>query len=290
MGAGLWARRIMRLVAFQHTIFALPLAYAGALLGSSGLPSLSQIWWITVAMVAARTGAMALNRYIDRHIDALNPRTEQRLLPTGQLSPTAVMALAVLSLCVLALAASRLNTLCLLLFPLVVFLFVLYPYTKRFTCYCHYWLGAVQFCAPAGAWLAVSGRLEWGAVVFGLAAGLWVAGFDIIYGSLDLEFDREHGIHSLPSRLGLSRALAVSAWTHAAALFFFALLRAWVEKRAAYDIALMGVASLLLYQHVLVRPHTRDRAQLSFFPVNALIGLVVLAGVMGSSLAAGLGR
>ena len=203
-----------RLVKVEHSVYALPFAYAGAFLAERRVPSWQTLVWITVAMVAARSAAMALNRLIDAGIDARNPRTAQRELPTGLLSKAEVVGFTAASLGVLVLAAFYLSPPCRYLWPIVVVAFIVYPYTKRFTWFCHYALGLTDGLAPAAAWVAVSGHIALAPVLLFVAVGLWVGGFDVIYAIFDIDFDRREGIHSIPVSLGTGRSLGVAALSH----------------------------------------------------------------------------
>lgn len=273
-------RVYLEFVKFEHTLFALPFAYAGMLLAARGWPGWPTFWWITAAMVGARTAAMALNRVIDARIDAANPRTAGRELPTGRLTAWDGLLLAAAGLALLAVAAWRLNPLTLKLMPLAVAALTVYPYTKRFTWLCHYWLGLTIGAAAAGGWVAVTGAFAPGAFALWFGVALWIAGFDIIYALLDLDFDREHGVHSVPARFGAGRGLAVAAASH---------LLAWLALAAAcpallglgwpYVAALGLVAALLVGQHLLVRRYGAGRA-LASFNANLWVAPVVLLGVV----------
>src|SRR5213076_1811570 len=194
--------RFARLVKIEHTVFALPFAYIGALLAANGVPSGHDLLWITVAMVGARSLAMALNRLIDARIDAANPRTASRELPSGALTGAAVAAFCAIALAVYLVAVWELDPLVRWLSPIPVAMFVVYPYLKRITWLCHLWLGAVDGLAPVGAWAAIKGELPWQAWTLGAAVAAWVAGFDLFYSLFDVEVDREQGLHSWATRFG----------------------------------------------------------------------------------------
>src|ERR1700750_2680247 len=200
--------RFARLVKFEHTVFALPFAYVGAFLAVDGVPTAHDLLWITVAMVGARSLAMALNRLIDAGIDARNPRTAGRELPSGKLTIGAVVLFSVAALAVFLIAVWQLNPVVRWLWPIPVVAFVVYPYLKRFTWLCHLWLGAVDGLAPVGAWVAITGKLPWQAWALGAAVALWVAGFDLFYALFDREIDREQGLHSWATRWGVGGAFA----------------------------------------------------------------------------------
>jgi 4-hydroxybenzoate polyprenyltransferase len=271
-----------RLVRFSHSVFALPFALISALLAARGLPPWSTLGWILSCCVAARTAAMGFNRLVDRGIDARNPRTAARELPAGRLAPAAVALLVVLCSVLFVAAAWRLGPLCGWLAPLVLAVLLGYSYAKRFTALAHLWLGLALGLAPLGAWLAVRGSLEGGLaapLLLSAAVIAWVAGFDVLYACQDCEFDRRAGLHSIPARLGIARALRVSELLHVLA---FALLAAFaVRGGLSYGTALaLALAGALLYwQHRLVRPDDLSRLDLAFFTLNGWVGFVLLIGV-----------
>jgi 4-hydroxybenzoate polyprenyltransferase len=271
-------RVYLDLVRFEHTLFALPFAYAGMLLGAGGWPGWTTFLWITLAMVAARTAAMALNRLVDARLDALNPRTASRELPRGALRPVQVLLLALGSFGLLILAGWALNPLTRNLLPLAVFALAFYSYTKRFTWLCHLWLGATIGAAAAGGWIAVSGSFSPATFALWAAVGAWIAGFDIIYALLDLDFDRAHGVHSIPARFGAGRALAVSAALHAASVVALAALLPLTELGWLYAVALAVVAAVLLKAQLLVRSRGVGVA-LAAFNANLYVAPAILAGV-----------
>ncbi|MHB1131824.1 MAG: UbiA-like polyprenyltransferase [Chloroflexota bacterium] len=262
-------------VKFEHTIFALPFAYLGMCLAAGGLPTLAQFVWVTVAMAAARTLAMAANRLIDARLDALNPRTAGRALPRGLMASGEMVALCLLSLLVLAYAAWQLNPLCLLLMPGAVVVLVGYPYTKRVTWLSHWVLGLADGLAPVGGWIAVTGALAWEPLLLGLAVAVWIAGFDLIYACQDVSFDRAHGLHSVPARFGVAAALQLSSLSHAVTVLLLAGLGWQLGLSWPYWLGLAGAAGLLVYEHSLVRPDDLARLGLAFFNVNGYIAVVV---------------
>lgn len=276
-------RELLRMIVVEHTVFALPFAYAGAFLAAGGRPTAHQLIWITVAMAGARSAALGLNRIIDRRIDAKNPRTSGRHLPSGRVRVWEAALFSAFSLAVLAFAAWQLNPLCVALLPLVVVALVVYPYAKRFTWTCHYWMVPAQFFAPFGGWIAVTGAVEAGAVILGLAVGLWIAAFDILYALQDIEFDRRAGIHSLPAALGVSKALWVSRLTHLVVLVLLVSLGFTLRLGPSYLVGVTLAGALLAYQHLLVSPSDISRAARAF-NVNLAIGPVLLAGVLAGLL------
>lgn len=269
-------RTFGELVKWEHTIFALPFAYVGSLLAAGGWPRGEDVLWITAAMFGARTSAMALNRLIDRHIDAMNPRTANRHLPRGLVSNREVLALAMIGLALLGLAAWELNPLCAAYLPLVVAVLVAYSYTKRFTWTCHLVLGLALSFAPMGGWVGVTGAFHPVPFLLSAAVALWVAGFDIIYATQDIEFDRFAGLHSIPARFGVSTALLISRLLHVATVGFLVGAGLILDLSAVYYIGVGVVAALLLYEHSLISTRDLSRVNAAFFNVNGVISLVYL--------------
>ncbi|KFD41515.1 prenyltransferase [Peptococcaceae bacterium SCADC1_2_3] len=268
-------RIFLAMIKFEHTIFALPFAYMGALLVQKQIPAVLSLFWITAAMVGARTAAMSLNRLIDRHIDALNPRTVNRALPKGILAVNEVRFYAFLSLVLLLLSAWQLSPLALKLSPLAVAILVFYPYTKRFTWTSHLFLGLALGCAPLGAWIALTDNIALTPVLLCLGVVFWVAGFDIIYACEDYNFDLSAGLHSIPVRFGLKTALTISTLFHLVALIFFILVAFTGKMGLFYLIGLAIAAFLVLKQHLLVSPADLSRAEVAFFNLNGLLSMVL---------------
>ena len=269
-----------RLVKVEHSVYALPFAYAGVFLAAEGLPTWGQLFWITVAMVGARSAAMALNRLIDAEMDARNPRTAGREIPAGRLRRREVWVFTATSVALLVVASFQLSYPVRFLWPIPLAAFVLYPYAKRVTWFCHYVLGLTLGMAPAAAWLAVSGSLAAEAWVLFLAVGLWVGGFDVVYAIFDLDFDRAHGIHSVPVKLGPAGALRVAAWSHVLTVLLLCLVGVIARLPAAYWAGLVVVAGLLAWTHVDIARRGLDRVGMSFMTVNEVVGLVYGATVM----------
>ncbi|KYH31049.1 UbiA-like polyprenyltransferase [Neomoorella mulderi] len=265
----------LEMIKFEHTIFALPFAYLGAFLAAGGRPALAQLSWITLAMIGARTAAMSLNRLIDRHIDALNPRTAGRALPRGLLSAAEVWLYTVLSFGLLFYAAMQLNRLCVQLLPIAVFVLVIYSYTKRWTWACHLVLGLADALAPVGAWVAVRAAIDLPAVVLGLGMGSWVAGFDIIYACQDYDFDRRYGIHSIPARFGKARALIIARYLHALAILMLALVGLLLHLGLIYFLGVLLAAVILIYEHRLVSPEDLSRLNLAFLNLNGYLSVLM---------------
>jgi 4-hydroxybenzoate polyprenyltransferase len=281
--SALTARRLASLVRLEQTVFALPHAYAGAILGAGGSPGVRLLAWITVAMVGARSFAMAMNRLIDHAIDGRNPRTARRELPAGLLSRMQVWAVAAASLLIFGAAVSQLAPITRMLWPLVVVPMVLYPYAKRFTPLSHLALGVTIGLAPVGAWVAVTDSVDWQAFLLGGAVALWVAGFDVIYATADIEVDRAEGLHSLPADFGLARALLATRVMHAGTVALLAGLGAALSLGPAYAVGVAVVAALLAYENAIVRPHDLSRVNAAFFTLNGLISLAFLAGVIADT-------
>lgn len=272
-------------VKFEHTVFALPFAYAGMLFASMhelgrAWPGMWVFFWVTVAMAGARTAAMAANRLIDARIDALNPRTAGRDIPQGRVSVRQAVWLTLVSLAVLGVAAWQLNPLAVALLPVAVVFLILYPYTKRFTWLCHAWLGVTDGAAAAGGWIAVTGRLDWGAVLLWLVVVFWMIGLDVIYATQDTEFDRSHRVHSIPARFGIPEALRIAAASHA--LTFVLLIATGVVVGASwpYYLAALVMGGILLYEHRIVNPNDLTRVNVAFFDANMWLALVMLVGVV----------
>jgi 4-hydroxybenzoate polyprenyltransferase len=276
--------RFARLVKIEHTVFALPFAYVGAFLAVNGRPSAHDLVWITLAMVGARSLAMALNRLIDAGIDARNPRTAGRELPSGQLSIAQVVVFSGTSLALFLAAVWELNPLVRWLWPIPVLGFVVYPYLKRFTWLCHLWLGAVDGLAPVGAWVAITGRLPWQAWILGVAVALWVAGFDLFYALFDEEVDRREGLHSVVTRFGVEGAFLGARIAHAATVACLVAAGLGLDVGVLYWLGVALVALLLAYEHSLVRPTDLRRLDTAFFTMNGVISVAFAVFVIADAL------
>jgi 4-hydroxybenzoate polyprenyltransferase len=276
-----YPRLFASLVKVEHTIFALPFAYIGAFLAVDGVPRAHDLFWITVAMVGARSLAMALNRLIDAGIDARNPRTADRELPRGVLRPWQVLVFSLASLAVFLAAVYQLAPIVRWLWPIPVAAFVVYPYLKRWSWISHFWLGAVDGLAPLGAWAAITNELPWEAWVLGGAVAFWVAGFDLFYALFDLDVDRAQGLHSLAARFGVGAAFAGARVCHAATVACLVAAGLGLPVGALYWIGVAAVAGLLLYEHSLVSPRDRRRLDMAFFTMNGVISVTFFAFVLG---------
>ena len=280
-----YARRFVSLVKLEHTVFALPYAYAGAVLAAGEVPGAQRLAWITVAMVGARSLAMALNRLIDAGIDARNPRTARRELPAGLLTPVQVAGFAAASLAVFLIAVWQLPAITHVLWPIPVAGFVIYPYLKRFTWLCHPFLGAVDGLAPVGGWVAITGTLEWQPFLLGGAVALWICGFDIIYATMDLEVDGREGLHSIPRRFGVGAALLITRVAHAGSVALLIWLGIDLGLGPLYWLGLAVVAALLAYENSIVSEDDLSRVDMAFLGMNGVIAIVFLAGVLADALA-----
>jgi 4-hydroxybenzoate polyprenyltransferase len=278
------ARLYYRLVKFEHTIFALPFAYVGAFLAVDGVPSSHDLFWITLAMVGARSLAMALNRLIDARVDAANPRTATRELPSGALSTKDVLMFCASALALYAVSVWQLDPLVRWLSPIPVVAFVVYPYLKRFTWLCHLWLGAVDGLAPVGAWAAIKGQLPWQAWALGAAVAAWVAGFDLFYALFDVAVDREQGLHSWATRFGERGAFAGARALHLSTVVLLIAAGVGLHVGLLYWIGVASVAALLLYEHSLVRPGDLRRLDAAFFTMNGVISVAFFAFVLADVL------
>jgi 4-hydroxybenzoate polyprenyltransferase len=278
------ARLYYRLVKFEHTIFALPFAYVGAFLAADGVPSAHDLLWITLAMVGARSLAMALNRLIDARIDAANPRTAARELPAGALTSARVVAFCFAALALYLVAVWQLDPLVRWLSPVPVVAFVVYPYLKRFTWLCHLWLGAVDGLAPVGAWAAIKGTLPWQAWALGAAVAAWVSGFDLFYALFDVEVDREQGLHSWATRFGERGAFAGARALHLATIGLLIVAGVGLDVGVLYWVGVACVAALLAYEHTLVRPGDLRRLDAAFFTMNGVISVAFFAFVLADVL------
>ena len=278
-------RTTLEMIKIEHTLFALPFAFLGAVLAANGLPSLKQLVWITAAMVGARSTAMAFNRIADREYDARNPRTSNRALPAGFLSVGFVWAFTAVSAAVFFFAAAMLNRLTLLLAPVALASVLLYSFSKRWTLLSHLLLGWCLSIAPTGAWIAVRGALDSPVpLLLSLVVMLWTAGFDVLYACQAYDFDLKAGLHSIPKQFGIARALFIARLLHIAA--FAALLALyWITQLGIF--ALLGVlatAALLIYQHRLVRANDLSKLNAAFFTTNAFVSVILLVTFGGAAL------
>jgi 4-hydroxybenzoate polyprenyltransferase len=287
------ARAFLRLVTIEHSVFALPFAYLSALAAMHGHLQWTKLLLITVAMVGARTFAMAANRIIDRHIDARNPRTAKRELVTGTVSVRTAWIGAAVAVVVFVGAAALLNPLCLVLSPLAVVPLVVYPYAKRFTDFPHAVLALAQLVGPVGAWLAVTGDLRGPGLasvpawVLGVAVGLWIGGFDLIYACQDAEVDREIGVRSVPARFGVRFALVASTCTHIVTFGLFVIFGVLVKLGWLWWIGLLVTAVAFAYEHAIVRADDLSRVNRAFFTANGFVGIALFVFALADLLVNG---
>jgi len=274
---------ILEMIKFEHTIFALPFAYLGMILGSTEkfnhFPAFAQFFWITLAMVGARSAAMALNRLIDRSIDKLNPRTSQRALPAGQLDLKEVVMFIFGSFLLLFIAAAQLSSLAIKLLPAAVVILVLYSYTKRFTWACHFILGAAIGLAPLGAWVAVTNEISYPALILFLTVALWTAGFDIVYATQDLEFDKKNGLFSIPAKFGLKNSLLTARIIHGLTILGLIYL-VFITNLGWWYLAGVVIANFILhYEHSIISPKDMSRLNTAFFTMNGILSVIVFVFV-----------
>lgn len=272
-------RTMLEMIKLEHTLFALPFAFLGALLAAGGWPSWRKVGWVVVAMVGARSAAMGFNRLVDRRIDAANPRTSGRALPAGRVTPGGVALFVAASAGLLVLAAWRLNPLALALSPVALAVILGYSFTKRFTWLSHLALGTALAGAPLGAWIAIRGEVAATPLLLAGAVVLWVAGFDVLYALQDVDFDRSSGLFSIPARFGVSAALWLSALMHAFMLALLALLPGvyGTGLGLGYWLGWAGCCGLIAYQHWIVRPGDLSRLDAAFFQANGALALWLFA-------------
>ena len=283
-GVAAYSLRFASLVKFEHTLFALPFAYVGAFLAVGGIPGGRELAWITVAMVGARSLGMGLNRLIDAEIDARNPRTAGRELPSGLLRRWHVLVFCSASLAVFLVAVYRLDPVVRWLWPIPVVGFVVYPYLKRWTWASHLWLGAVDGLAPVGAWVAITGELPLAAWLLGAAVALWIAGFDLFYSLFDVGVDREQGLHSWATRFGEASVFVSARAMHAATVALLVAVGLVLSSGTFYWLGVAAVVALLVYEHTLIAPGNLARLDAAFFTVNGVISVVFCAFVVLDTL------
>jgi len=279
-------RAFLEMIKFEHTIFALPFAYLGMLLAARGWPGWWAFGWITVAMAAARTAAMSLNRLIDREIDARNPRTANRPIQTGKISVRTTAIGALISIVILGLAAWLLNPVTFYLWPGALVFLVGYPYTKRFTWLSHFILGFTDGLAPMGAWVAVTGSFwrasDWPTWLLLAALTLWIGGFDIIYACQDVDFDRQEKLHSIPARFGIAFGLWLARVCHLLTVALLAWIGLWFGLSWPYWVGLVAVAALFVWEHSLVKPDDLSKLNLAFFNLNGYISLTIFFATLAA--------
>ena len=272
-------RIYLEMIKFEHSVFALPFAYFGAFLAERRVPEWITLFWITLAMVGARSFAMAVNRWIDMEIDRRNPRTAERALPKGLLSVFNVALFSIISLAIFLLAVYNLAPICRYLWPVVVIPFVIYPYTKRFTWLSHFVLGLCLGLAPVGAWIAITNTVVPEPFLIGAAVLLWVAGFDILYAIQDLDFDRMHKLYSIPARFGIRTSLTLTKILHITSIFLLSWVGVRLHLGPVYFIGVTITAILLAYENSLIKPHDISKLNVAFFTVNGVISILLFCFV-----------
>jgi 4-hydroxybenzoate polyprenyltransferase len=266
-----------KLVMFSHTIFSLGFALVSMLLAANGFPKFSTIIWILVCFLAARTGANAINRVIDAEIDARNPRTANRQVPKGETKKKEIIIFTAICFLIMLYGAYNLNLICLILSPVALFLMIIYSYTKRFTFLCHLVLGVTCACAPVGAWLAITGEISWIPLVMGAANTLWVAGFDVIYGSQDYDFDKANNLHSIPAQFGVKNALRIAMLFHTLTVIFLITLGLLATKLGIiYFVGILLISILLAIQYKIVSPTNLTNVNIASYSINQLVSLTFL--------------
>ena len=263
-------------IALSHAVFALPFAYIGAMLAAGGIPKAMDIVWITIAMMGARSAAMALNNFIDLKYDRLQPRFAKRPMVTGEVKPWEAVLLTLGSLAVFFLAAAHLQPICLKLAPLAVIPLAVYPYMKRFSWTCHLVLGLALSMAPVGAWMAIRGEIILPIVLLGLAVGVWIAGFDIIYGCQDVVFDKNNGLHSIPVHFGVFGALLIAKILHMISIIGFFAVGLLMHMHLVYYVGVILASGVLFYQHSIVSPTDFRKVTQTYFMRNGLVSVALL--------------
>lgn len=266
---------ILEMIKFEHTIFALPFAFTGAVLAARGLPSWDKVLWIVLAMIGARSAAMGFNRWADRYIDAENPRTKTRALPLGLVTPNQVLLFTAASSVLFVYAAFRLNTLAFSLSPVALGVVFFYSYTKRFTFLSHAVLGIAIALAPIGAWIAVSGRLETPILVLGAAVLFWLLGFDVLYALQDMEFDRSRGLRSIPQQFGIRGSLWISRSAHAVTMILLFWVSSLLSLGWYYKTGVILSLCLIVYEHMLVKADDLSKLGFAFFNMNGYISVTI---------------
>ncbi|MGC4376288.1 UbiA-like polyprenyltransferase [Fictibacillus sp. Mic-4] len=280
---------ILEMIKFEHTLFALPFAYIGAILGSvveeGTFPTLSEWVWITLAMVGARNIAMSLNRVIDEKIDQKNPRTSMRAIPAKLISKTEVYIFIALSFILLLVSCYMLNWLCVQLLPIAALFLIIYSFTKRFTFLCHIVLGITDGIAPLGGWVGATGTLSWPAFILFIGVTFWIAGFDVIYATQDAEFDKKRGLYSIPSYFGIPRALMISRCFHVITFIAYLSL-GWITPELGwiYFIGVIVSGGLMIYEHSIISPNNLSKVNVAFFNMNGILSVAMFIFSLGDLL------
>ena len=270
-------RSFFETIRVEHTVFALPFAYATLFLVSRGWPRAHDFLWVSLAMVTGRTVGMGLNRIIDARVDARNPRTATRAIPAGRLSSAKAVIFTAVAGAAFVAAVYQLHPVCRWLWPIPIMWMTAYPYAKRFTPLAHFYLGLVYFMIPTAVWLAVAGAVPPVAIILGIGAGMWVAGFDIIYACQDAEVDRREGLHSLPADFGIPRALASARWLHAGFLASLFAVSLMYGAGPWFNVAVVFTGLALVYEHRLVSPGDLSKVNAAFFTTNGIVSMALFA-------------
>ena len=265
----------LRMIKIEHSLFAMPFALTGLILAAGGIPPVAKIFWIIVAMVAARTFAMGVNRVVDAEIDLNNPRTSAREIPAGKISKAEALIYILISFFIYEYATYALNILCFILSPIPVIIFIIYAYSKRFTFLSHLILGVSLGLAPVGAWVAITGVFDTGIILLGIGVLFWVAGFDILYAIEDIKFDKAYGLYSLPSYLGIKNALYLSRIFHLVAFITFTYIKFYYDLGYIYLTGIILIGLIMFYEHSLVKIDNLSKLNVAFFNMNAYISLTV---------------
>lgn len=277
MTVGSRIKEYAEMVKFEHSIFALPFALCGMLLAAPGeWPQKETYLWVILAMIGGRTAAMSLNRIIDRKIDKENPRTKNRAIPAGRIKTSKAMILTLISLIIMIIAVFQLPLICIYLLPVAVFIVIIYSYTKRFTIFSHFVLGFVLGAAAIGGWLAVSGKITLASILWGAAITLWVAGFDVIYSTQDIDFDRDHQLHSIPARFGLAKGIFISRLCHLMTVIFLISVAVLTSTGVVFSIGILFIALMLFYEQSLISAKDLSKVNMAFFNINGLISISFL--------------
>jgi 4-hydroxybenzoate polyprenyltransferase len=268
-------------IKIQHTVFALPFAVMSAFIAAEGMPEAEKMMWIVVCMVGARSAAMAFNRIVDARFDEKNPRTQERALPSGRVDVKSYWLFLIVSSALFIFAAGMLNSLALYLSPVALVIVFFYSLTKRFTAYSHFWLGLAISIAPVGAWVAIREEISLVSLLLGAAVVFWLVGFDILYSCMDMEFDRESNLNSIPQKFGIENALRIAFVSHGLMIvFLFGLLPSVSELGGVYGAGVVIVAGLLIYEHSLVRSDDLSKVNMAFFNVNGIISMGLMVFVI----------
>ncbi|WP_158735328.1 UbiA-like polyprenyltransferase [Alteribacillus sp. YIM 98480] len=279
---------ILEMIKFEHTVFALPFAFLGAVLGNlmveGSWPTISEWIWITLAMVGARSAAMTLNRVIDANIDKKNPRTADRAIPAGLITTSQSILFITVSFLLLFISAYQLNMLSVYLLPIAVFFLTFYSYTKRFTWLCHVFLGITIAIAPLGGWVGATGTLHSEAFLLFLAVAFWIAGFDIIYATQDADYDRQVGLYSIPARFGVKKALYLARCFHVISFISLLTLHFLSPLSVVYLAGVLLAGIIMAYEHSIVKPDDLSKVKVAFFPMNGILSMVMLLFTIGDIL------